>query len=46
MSRPMLPPGTGKEAFEMGPILGTGKLHATEGFEHVVRQGSLLSMRL
>lgn len=25
MTKPMLPPGTGKEAFEMGPILGTGE---------------------
>ncbi|CDJ43343.1 CAMP-dependent protein kinase catalytic subunit alpha, related [Eimeria tenella] len=42
MSRPMLPPGTGKEAFEMGPILGTGSFGRVKCAKYLKSRGMTL----
>lgn len=42
MNKPMLPPGTGKEAFEMGPILGTGSFGRVKCAKYLKSRGSTL----
>ncbi|CDI79061.1 AGC kinase, putative [Eimeria praecox] len=39
MSRPMLPPNTGKEAFEFGPILGTGSFGRVKCAKYLKSRG-------
>lgn len=42
MSKPMLPPGTGKEAFEMGPVLGTGSFGRVKCAKYLKSRGATL----
>ncbi|XP_026190945.1 cAMP-dependent protein kinase catalytic subunit alpha [Cyclospora cayetanensis] len=42
MNRPMLPPGTGKDAFEMGPVLGTGSFGRVKCAKYLKSRGATL----